>query len=132
CGPPRSYALEAAIAAVHADAARAEQTDWPQIAALYERLEALHPPPVVALNRAVAVAMADPPAARPAPLHTPPGPPPHPHPPRRRPVHAARPALPGRLGPLDEAAAAYRSALERTENEAERRFLTRRLAEVTP
>src|SRR5207245_10744343 len=57
--PAGPYALEAAIAAVHAEASRAEETDWQQIAGLYERLVALHPSPVVELNRAVAVAMAD-------------------------------------------------------------------------
>ena len=56
---PGTYALEAAIAAVHAEAASADATDWPQIAGLYARLLELHPSPVVALNRAVAVAMAD-------------------------------------------------------------------------
>ncbi len=56
---PGTYALEAAIAAVHAESTSAEATDWAQIAALYLRLLALYPSPVVALNRAVAVAMAD-------------------------------------------------------------------------
>jgi predicted RNA polymerase sigma factor len=56
---PGPYAPEAAIAAVHASAAHAQDTDWRQIAALYDRLVAIHPSPVVALNRAVAVAMAD-------------------------------------------------------------------------
>src|SRR5207245_7867684 len=53
------YALQAAIAALHGQAARAEQTDWPQIAALYALLLRLHPSPVVALNHAAAVAMGD-------------------------------------------------------------------------
>lgn len=57
------YQLQAAIAAVHAEAARAEQTDWPQIVALYRLLERLEPNPMVTLNRAVAVAMADGPQA---------------------------------------------------------------------
>ena len=57
-GASHRYALEAAIAAVHCDAGRPEQTDWPQIASLYELLWRAHPSPVVALNRAVAVAMA--------------------------------------------------------------------------
>ncbi len=123
--PPGPYALEAAIAAVHAEAARAEDTDWRQIAALYERLLARHPSPVVALNRAVAVAMADGPAAAlplvdalAAPLadyHL---------------FHAARADLLRRLGRRDEAVAAYRDALARALNEPERRFLARRLAEL--
>jgi len=60
---PGPYAPEVAIAAVHASAAHAQDIDWRQIAALYDRLVAIHPSPVVALNRAVAVAMADGPAA---------------------------------------------------------------------
>jgi RNA polymerase sigma-70 factor (ECF subfamily) len=124
--PPGPYALEAAIAAVHAEAERAEDTDWAQIAALYHRLHALHPSPVVALNRAVAVSMATgPEAALPlvdelsAPLagyHL---------------WHATRADLLRRLGRRDEAAAAYQKALELTQNEAERRFLQRRLKELS-
>jgi RNA polymerase sigma-70 factor (ECF subfamily) len=120
--PPGSYALEAAIAAVHAEAERAADTDWTQIAALYDRLRARHPSPVVALNRAVAVSMATgPEAALPlvdelaAPLagyHL---------------WHATRADLLRRLGRRDEAAAAYQKALELTQNEAERLFLRRRL-----
>jgi RNA polymerase sigma-70 factor (ECF subfamily) len=125
--PPGPYALEAAIAAVHAEAARAEDTDWRQIAALYERLHALHPSPVVALNRAVAVAMADGPAAA-LPLVDA----------LAEPLgdyhlwHAARADLLRRLGRRDEARAAYEHAHARTHNEAERRFLARRLAELAP
>jgi len=124
--PPRPYALEAAIAAVHAEAERAEHTDWAQIAALYDRLHALHPSPVVALNRAVAVSMATgPQTALPlvdelsAPLagyHL---------------WHATRADLLRRLGRRDEAAAAYQKALELTQNEAERRFLQRRLNDLS-
>jgi len=120
--PPGPYALEAAIAAVHSEAERAEDTDWAQIAALYDRLHALHPSPVVALNRAVAVSMAiGPEAALPlvdelsAPLagyHL---------------WHATRADLLRRLGRREQAAAAYQKALELTQNEAERRFLRRRL-----
>src|SRR6185436_9018321 len=62
-GPPGPYALQAAIASVHARAARAADTDWREIAGLYRLLVAIHPSPVVALNHAVAVAMADGPAA---------------------------------------------------------------------
>jgi len=122
-GPPGTYALEAAIAAVHAEAARAEDTDWRQIAALYARLFELHPSPVVALNRAVAVAMAEGPGAGlplvealAEPLS------------RYHLWHAARADLLRRLGRGEEAAASYESALALTENDAERRFLAGRLA----
>lgn len=124
-GSPGPYALEAAIAAVHAEARRAEDTDWRQIAGLYDRLHALHPSPVVALNRAVAVSMADGPAAalplvdelqdRLADYHL---------------WHATRADLLRRLGRRDEAIASYRDAHARTENEVERRFLERRLSEL--
>jgi RNA polymerase sigma-70 factor (ECF subfamily) len=126
-GPPGPYALQAAIAAVHAQAPRSEATDWPQIVALYDRLYATAPTPVVALNRAVAVAMCDGPAAA-LPLldelaasrelrdyHL---------------LPAARADLLRRLGRTIEAAAAYREALALVGNEPERRFLARRLSEV--
>jgi len=110
---------------VHADAARAEDTDWTQIAGLYDLLQALHPSPVVALNRAVAVAMAQGAAAGLrlvdalvedlAGYHL---------------WHAARADLLRRLGRRFEAAAAYRRARELSGNEIERRFLDRRLTEV--
>ncbi len=123
--PPGAYALEAAIAAVHADAAHAEETDWSQIAALYDRLYASHPSPVVGLNRAVAVAMAQGPAAA-LPLvdnletsltdyHL---------------WHATRADLLRRLGRTEEAIAAYRRAYAMAQNEVERRFLDRRLDEL--
>jgi RNA polymerase sigma-70 factor (ECF subfamily) len=118
--PPDTYALEAAIAAVHAEAARAEETDWPQISGLYERLYALHPSPVVALNRAVAVSMASGPAtALPlvdaleeqlATYHL---------------WHATRADLLRRLGRSEEAIAAYRRAHALAQNDVERRFLAR-------
>ena len=124
--PPGPYALEAAIAAVHAEAPSAADTDWRQIALLYQRLEALHPSPVVSLNRAVAVSMADgPEAALPlvdalgealAAYYL---------------WHATRANLLLRLGRRAEAASAYRRALDLTQNEAERRFLTRRLGELS-
>jgi RNA polymerase sigma-70 factor (ECF subfamily) len=123
--PPGPYALQAAIAAVHAEAGRAEATDWRQIALLYAELERVLPSPVVALNRAVAVAMADGPGAGLALIeaiapsldgyHL---------------LHAARADLLRREGRRDEAAAAYARALELTGNAAERRFLERRLAEI--
>ena len=126
-GPPGPYALQAAIGAVHAEASRSEDTDWRQIVALYDRLHAIVPTPVVALNRAVAVAMSDGPAAA-LPLldeltlscelreyHL---------------LPAARADLLRRLGRANEAARAYREALALVGNEPERRFLARRLAEV--
>jgi RNA polymerase sigma-70 factor (ECF subfamily) len=126
-GRPGSYALQAAIAGVHARAARATDTDWREIAGLYARLAATHPSAVVALNHAVAVAMADGPAeglrridalasdGALAGYHL---------------LPAARADLLRRLGRTVEAAAAYRDALALVGNEAERRFLERRLAEV--
>src|SRR5262249_20500612 len=117
-GPAGPYALEAAIAAVHAEAEGAEDTDWRQIASLYERLYALHASPVVALNHAVAVSMADGP--RPAlPLvealeheltgyHL---------------WHAARADLLRRLERPAEAVASYRRAHALARNEVERTYL---------
>jgi RNA polymerase sigma-70 factor (ECF subfamily) len=122
---PGTYQVQAAIAACHARAERASDTDWPQIAALYGRLAELTPSPVVRLNRAVAVAMADGPEAGLALVDA-----------LRdelagyRQVPATRADLLRRLGRRAEAAEAYRQALEMTESDAERRFLTRRLAEV--
>jgi RNA polymerase sigma-70 factor (ECF subfamily) len=123
--PPGPYALQAAIAALHAEAARAEDTDWWQIAALYRELARVQPGPVVELNRAVAIAMARGPEAglalvdRVAPeleeYHL---------------LHAARADLLRRLDRTSEAAAAYRRALELASNEAEREFLQGRLAQL--
>jgi RNA polymerase sigma-70 factor (ECF subfamily) len=123
---PSTYALEAAIAAVHADADVATVTDWKQIAAIYERLYALHPTPIVALNHAVAVSMAEGPAAA-LPLvdalsesltgyHL---------------FHATRADLLRRLGRDDEAIASYRLAHALAGNDAERRFLSRRISQLT-
>ncbi len=126
---PGPYQLQAAIAALHARAPRAQDTDWPQIAALYGTLALLEPSPVVELNRAVAVAMADGPAAAlplvdalAAELD------------RYHLFHAARADLLRRLGRDEEAAGDYRRALELATNPAERAFLDRRLkaAEPTP
>lgn len=122
--PPGSYAVQAAIAALHAQAPSARETDWRQIAALYSVLLDLLPSPVVALNRAVAVAMADGIEHGLALLDTI-------HLPDYHLLPAARADLLRRLGRHDEAAAAYRQALALVTNEAERRFLERRLAEVT-
>jgi RNA polymerase sigma-70 factor (ECF subfamily) len=121
------YQLQAAIAAIHDDAVDAASTDWVQIAALYRALVSLDPSPVVRLNHAVAVAMADGPAIGLAmmdglvdegALAN------YPY------LHAGRADLLRRLGRRSEAAAAYRYALTLTANRAERSFLARRLREV--
>jgi RNA polymerase sigma-70 factor, ECF subfamily len=121
--PPGPYALQAAIAALHAEAARAEDTDWWQIAALYRELARVAPGPVVELNRAVAIAMGRGPEAGLALVdrvageldgyHL---------------LHATRADLLRRLDRTDEAAAEYRRALELASNGAERAFLEGRLA----
>ena len=121
------YAIQAAIAALHAAAPNAEATDWPQIVALYDVLLAIEPSPVIELNRAVAVAMRDGPAvgltlvdallAR-GDLAD------------YRLAHAARADLCRRIGRADDARSAYRRALELTQQASERRFIERRLAEL--
>ena len=119
-----AYQLQAAIAAAHVAAPTAALTDWPRIAALYDELLALAPSPVVALNRAVAVAMVDGPEAGLALLESIDLPGYHL-------VPAARADLLRRLGRRGEAAGAYRDALVLVTNESERRYLRQRLAEVT-
>jgi RNA polymerase sigma-70 factor (ECF subfamily) len=121
------FALEAAIAAEHCKAARAEDTNWPRIVNLYNLLQQLLPSPVIALNRAVAVAMADGPRAGLAIInelaasgeldeyHL---------------LHAARADMLRRLGSSAEAAENYELALSLASNDSERRFLERRLREV--
>jgi RNA polymerase sigma-70 factor, ECF subfamily len=126
-GATGPYAIQAAIAALHARAERPEDTDWPQIAALYEALLRALPSPVVELNHAVAVSMVEGPAAGLARLDALAG--------REGIVGyhllpAARADLLRRAGSLDEAAQAYAEALALVSNEAERRYLQRRLAEV--
>ena len=121
--PPGRYAVEAAIAALHAQAPAASDTDWRQIAALYGVLACLHPSPVVELNRAVAIAMCDGPEEGLVLLDTI-------HLPGYHLLPATRADLLRRLGRLAEAAAAYREALALVTHPAERRFLERRLAEV--
>jgi RNA polymerase sigma-70 factor (ECF subfamily) len=122
--PLGAYAVQAAIAALHAQAPSARDTDWPQIAALYGVLVGLHPSPVVELNRAVAIAMADGIEHGLALLDTI-------HLPGYHLLPAARADLLRRLGRRAEAAAAYRQALALVTNTAERQFLERRLAEVS-
>jgi RNA polymerase sigma-70 factor (ECF subfamily) len=126
-GRPGPYQVQAAIAALHDSAERSEDTDWPQIAALYDRLAAIAPSPVVDLNRAVAVAMAEGPAAGLAlidaieaagHLRT------YPY------LHAARADLLRRLGWSTEARAAYQRARELTANTTEQSFLEGRIAEL--
>jgi len=128
-GAPSPFTLQAAIAAAHCRAARAEDTDWREILRLYDRLEQVQPSPIVSLNRAVAVAMAE----GPGPglelieklasnndlenYHL---------------LHAARADLLRRMGSSEEAAKSYRRALALVTNESERRYLQRRLQQVQP
>ncbi len=126
---PGPFVVQAAIAAEHCRAARAKDTNWARIVRLYDVLLGIQPSPVVSLNRAVAVAMAEGPAAGLVLVdalaqddslsldgyHL---------------LHAARADLLRRLGAVDEAASAYRRALELVGNESERRFLERRLREL--
>jgi len=126
-GRPGRYALEAAIAAEHCKARRAADTDWRQIVRLYDELERLEPSPVVSLNRAVALAMAEgPPAGLEiidalavrgdlSEYHL---------------LHAARADLLRRNGSREEAAKSYVRALSLVTNDRERRYLERRLGEV--
>ncbi|GAA1316128.1 hypothetical protein GCM10009610_39330 [Pseudonocardia xinjiangensis] len=125
-GQPGPYQVQAAIAACHAQAEHAADTDWPQIAALYGRLVELMPSPVVRLNRAVAVAMAYGPGVGLELVEELAG-----ELADYRLLPATRADLLRRLGRHTEAAEAYRAALERTGSATERRFLTRRLTEVT-
>jgi RNA polymerase sigma-70 factor (ECF subfamily) len=122
-----TYALQAAIAALHCQAKYAEETDWPQIVRLYDLLERVQPSPVVSLNRAVAVAMVDGPdpalelidnleeSGQLDGYHL---------------LHAARADLLRRKGSTTEAAESYSRALGLVTNDSERRFLERRLNEV--
>jgi RNA polymerase sigma-70 factor (ECF subfamily) len=125
---PGPYQLQAAIAATHAQAPTAADTDWREIIVLYDRLSEFAPTPVVLLNRAVAVAMADGPVAGLALVdeleqtgalsdyYL---------------LPATRADLLSRLRRNDEAAAAYRRALELVPTAPEQRFLSRRLSEVS-
>lgn len=126
-GRPGRFALQAAIAAVHAEAPTYEETDWREVLGLYDTLLVVWPSPVVALNRAVAVAMVQGPEAGLAALDAVAG---DAHLVRYPYLAAARADLLRRLGRAQEAAQAYRAALALATNTAERGFLTRRLAEV--
>jgi RNA polymerase sigma-70 factor, ECF subfamily len=127
-GPlPGAYTLQAAIAALHAQAPRAADTDWPQIAALYAVLFRVQPNPVVELNRAVAVAMADGPERGLELIDAIEG---RGELPGFHLVPAARADLLRRLGRPKEARAAYIRAIALATNEAERRFLEQRLQEI--
>lgn len=122
-----SYALQAAIAAEHCKSRRAEDTDWRRIVRFYDLLQQIQPDPVISLNRAVALAMADNPEAALATVnqltasgeldqyHL---------------LHATRADLLRRLGRSEEAAKSYERALTLVTNESERRFLERRLREA--
>ncbi len=124
---PNTYAVQAAIAALHMRALRYAETDWPQIAALYEVLMRIQPSPVIELNHAVAVSMVDGPE-RALQLVDSIG--------KRGALNgyhmlpAVRGDLLRRMGREDEAAAAYRQALKSVDLEPERRFLAARLAEL--
>lgn len=125
-GPAGPYGVQAAVAALHDEAADVAATDWPQIVALYDVLRTLTPSPVVEVNRAVAVAMRDGPGAGLALLDALAGEP------RLRaypPYVVARGDLLGRLGRDGEAAAAYREALELAGTEPERAALRRKLGD---
>jgi Predicted RNA polymerase sigma factor containing a TPR repeat domain len=121
-GEAGPFAIQASIAALHCQAERPQDTNWPGILRLYDVLEQLQPSPVVSLNRAVAVAMVHGPAPALALVddlaadldgyHL---------------LHAARGDLLGRMGLPQESAAAYRRALELTSNDSERRFLSRKI-----
>jgi RNA polymerase sigma-70 factor (ECF subfamily) len=126
-GSPGPYAIQAAIAAVHCQAARPEDTDWAQIVALYDLLLRMQPSPIISLNRAVAVAMAEGPAqgltiieSLAASNHLE----------DYHLLHAARADLLRRLGSAAEAAKSYQRALDLATNDSERRYLQRRLLEV--
>ena len=127
-GPPGPYGVQAAIAALHDEASDVDSTDWPQIVALYDVLTALSPSPVVALNRAVAVAIRDGPAAG---LELLDGLAEEPSLRDYGPYVVARAELLARVGRKGEAAEAYRRALELAGTEPERRHLKARSAELS-
>jgi RNA polymerase sigma-70 factor (ECF subfamily) len=126
-GGPGPFSLQAAIAALHCQAEKPEDTDWAQIVQLYGLLERLQPSPIVSLNRAVAIAMAEGPRAALQLIdrlvaegnlesyHL---------------LHATRADMLRRIGSSKEAAKSYARALALVTNDSERRFLERRLREV--
>ena len=128
-GKPGFFSLQAAISAVHCRAARAADTDWPEIVRLYDRLQDVHPSPIVSLNRAVALAMVQGPQVGLQLIdalafsgdldeyHL---------------LHAARADMLRRMGSSAEAAKSYARALALATNDSERRFLERRLRELQP
>ena len=122
-GSPGPFQVQAAIAALHAEAPHWDATDWPQIAALYGELSRLAPSPVVTINRAAALAMADGPHVGLALLA---GLDVDDRLDRYQPLHATRAELLARAGDLDGAAIAYRKAIELTQNTAEREALEAR------
>ena len=124
---PGPYQLHAAIAACHSSAATAAATDWRQISLLYQELIRYEPSPVVEANRAVAVAMAEGPAAGLVILDSVAH---HPQLQLWPQLHVARADLLGRLGRTGEAADAYQAALELEPPAAERRFIARRIREL--
>src|SRR3954468_12309417 len=125
---PGPFQIQAAIAAVHADAPNATATDWSQIVALYDQLYALRPDPVVALNRAIALAELDGPAAGLAEIEALDTSPLDGY----QPYHAARADLLARNDRSQEAVAAYDRAIELSGNPTERRFLEQRRDSVSP
>jgi RNA polymerase sigma-70 factor (ECF subfamily) len=122
---PGAYQLQAAIAAVHAGAKAAAETDWPQIVALYDELQRVMPTAVVALNRAAAVAMAEGPRQGLEAMGALSGLDDYQF------FHSARADLLRRIGAYDAARDAYQRALDVCTNEPERRFLRRRIADVS-
>jgi len=122
-GRPGPFQVQAAIAALHAEAPAWEMTDWPQIAALYGELERLEPSPVVTINRAAALAQADGPHVGLAVLATLEG---DERLARYQPLHAARAELLARAGDAAAAAAAYRLAIDLSDNAVERAALEHR------
>jgi RNA polymerase sigma-70 factor (ECF subfamily) len=126
-GTAGPYALQAAIAAAHCKAAHPADTDWTEIVRLYDQLERVQPSPIVSLNRAVAVAMAEGPPAGLAIMDTLVA---ANHLDEYHLLHAARADLQRRLGLFDEAAKSYARALTLVTNDSERRFLERRMREV--
>jgi RNA polymerase sigma-70 factor, ECF subfamily len=126
-GPPGPYTLQAAIASVHARAPDSEQTDWPEIVALYDLLERAAPSPSVALNRAAAIGEARGAAAGLAAMDVLQD---DPHLGRGHLLPAARGAMLRRLGRQRDAAAAYRVAAGRAGNAPERAWLTQQLVDI--